>query len=201
MRTQPRSQSASVPPTHDYITLSSAPSSQIPSATLPGCAAAERQHQRCGVTEAQVQQAAGHGPDAAEPAGRCGHPAGAPACLHHLAGPLRHSALHCLLCLRSHGAGSPGPAYCHGHWLLLGGKAPATVSADRLVIAWAVMPWILLCNNLTSGSCNTLQFYSLLFALSLWSLALFEAVSCLVSVLTHLKLPILVCAACDDFVE
>ncbi len=46
-----------------------APSSQIASATLPGCAAAERQHQRGGVTEAQVQQAAGRGPDAAEPAG------------------------------------------------------------------------------------------------------------------------------------
>ncbi len=124
---------------HTIVSYWAAPSSHVPSATLPGCAAAERQHQRCGVTEAQIQQAAGRGPDAAEPAGRCGHPAGAPARLHHMAGPLGHSALHRLLCLRSNGAGSPGPAYCHGYWLLLGGKAPATkrhgVSADMLVIA------------------------------------------------------------------
>ena len=46
-----------------------AASSHEPSATLPWYAAAEREHQCCGVTEAQVQQAAGRGPDAAEPAG------------------------------------------------------------------------------------------------------------------------------------
>lgn len=87
-------------------------------------AAAERQHQRCGVPEAQVQPAAGGGPHPAEPAGRCGHPAGAPACLHHLAGPLRHPALHRLLRMCCNGAGVFGTAHGHGHWLLLGGEMP-----------------------------------------------------------------------------
>ena len=98
------------------------------------CAVAEWEHQCRGLSQTKIQGAARSGSDATKPVGRCGDSVREAACLHHLAGPICHPAVHRVLCLCRHGPDPTGVALCHGLWPLLDG-----IPLHHLVKGW-IMP-------------------------------------------------------------